>query len=159
MARRHKYSYSGNYYPRYANDNYRPRPRLVYSSPLKPRIAVRGFRFPKVALLGLLSAAERRRRYFDDLVRSQEDRRRFDPRRSLAPPGALSRAARVLRVASPSQYSTDPGRVPVGITFAAPEKVAICVRRRVRKEVLFAKGRGGGGNRPPRRNYWSDVQC
>lgn len=37
--------------------------------------------------------------------------------------------------------------------------LALCVRRKVRREVLLALGRGGGGKRRPRRNKWSDVRC
>lgn len=44
--------------------------------------------------------------------------------------------------------------------FRVPEKVAICVRRKRRKEVLFAKRRTGKGSRSPKhRNYYSEVSC
>lgn len=51
------------------------------------------------------------------------------------------------------------------IGFENPHQVMICVRRRQRKEVLFALGLGGKGGRaklkfrPPRRNYYSNVDC
>ena len=49
--------------------------------------------------------------------------------------------------------------VPVDIGFRVPSKVAICVRRKTRKEVIFAKGKGGKGTRRPKRNKWCDVHC
>lgn len=54
-----------------------------------------------------------------------------------------------------------PGRfLPFGLSFAQPDKVALCVRRKTRREVLFAKGKGGGGRRRrPRKNWFSKVSC
>lgn len=47
-----------------------------------------------------------------------------------------------------------------GLTFAAPNKVLLCVRRKRRKEVMFAKNKAGKrGQRKPRRNYWSSISC
>lgn len=43
--------------------------------------------------------------------------------------------------------------------FTEPKQVPICVRRKERREVLLAKGKGGGNHKPPRRNNWSDVEC
>lgn len=43
--------------------------------------------------------------------------------------------------------------------FRQPKAVAICVRRKQRREVLFASGKGGKGWRRKRRNAWSDVHC
>lgn len=46
------------------------------------------------------------------------------------------------------------------ITFEAPDRVAVCIRRKRRKEVLFAKRKAGrGGNRPPRRTWLSKISC
>lgn len=44
--------------------------------------------------------------------------------------------------------------------FNVPDDVAVCVRRRMRREVLHAlrKTRGGAGSRK-RRNFWSGVYC
>lgn len=48
-----------------------------------------------------------------------------------------------------------------GIRFASPRGVAICVRRKIRKEVLFALGVGGQGGRKnkPRRSAGSEISC
>lgn len=45
-------------------------------------------------------------------------------------------------------------------TFDAPREVAICVRRKQRREVIFAKRKTGKGARARRhRNFWSNVKC
>nr|DAW08222.1 MAG TPA: hypothetical protein [Microviridae sp.] len=53
--------------------------------------------------------------------------------------------------------------LPVKLGFDIPKKVAICVRRKQRKEVLFAKHKTGAGSgrrsKAPKRNQWSDVKC
>lgn len=43
----------------------------------------------------------------------------------------------------------------------APDRVLLCVRRKMRKEVLHALKKTGKGvsQRKPRRNQWSDVHC
>lgn len=159
MRRRAKPSYRRNYIPRYANDNFR-RPRLVFSQPTLPRQARSAWRGVfRSAVLAAALGNSRRSRYLSDLdaaVLASEDRRLFDPRRSVRPAGALSRGARRLVV---PEVSTASGTIPVGIGFADSSKVAICVRRRVRREVIFAKRKGGGNHRPPLKSYWSDVQC
>lgn len=51
------------------------------------------------------------------------------------------------------------------IGFEDPSRVMICVRRKQRREVIFAKKLGGAAGRrkrrfkPPSRNYYSDVDC
>lgn len=46
------------------------------------------------------------------------------------------------------------------IGFANPWQVVICVRRKRRKEVMFATGRAGkGGQKSPKRNWYSEVRC
>lgn len=45
------------------------------------------------------------------------------------------------------------------LTFRTPDRVALCVRRKQRRQVLHALRRTGRGNRPPRRNAWSNVSC
>lgn len=86
---------------------------------------------------------------------SLEDRREFHPAiRWLRPARALRRdAARVVE----RHGGTQARRAVFG--FNVPNLVSICVRRKVRREVLLAMGRGGGGKRRPRRNSWSDIVC
>lgn len=51
--------------------------------------------------------------------------------------------------------------VPAGVAFNDSRTVAICVRRKERREVLFATRRTGrGSNRNIRhRNEWSKIKC
>ena len=52
------------------------------------------------------------------------------------------------------------GHLPVNVAFSQPKQVAVCIRRKARREVLFAKNRTGKGARSRRtRNQWSDVKC
>lgn len=46
------------------------------------------------------------------------------------------------------------------MVFGAPRHVMICVRRKIRDEVLHALGKTGkGSGRPRRRNQYSKVRC
>lgn len=84
------------------------------------------------------------------------DLRRYDPRRDLRPAFATVRkAARISERPSRSSLLMAPGR----FGFADPRKVMICVRRKERRQVLFAKGVGGSRVRRGRRNAWSYVFC
>lgn len=48
---------------------------------------------------------------------------------------------------------------PQSIGFTRPSDVAICVRRKTRREVLFAIGAGGGRVRKGKRTYKSRFHC
>lgn len=52
-------------------------------------------------------------------------------------------------------------QVPVGVRFESPYKVLTCVRRKIRREVIFARDKAGRGvkRRQPRRNWRSNVVC
>lgn len=95
-----------------------------------------------------------------------EDRRSYHPLQAYAPPATLGyRSARRIVERHPLAkrkvrpgVSYTPGRSV--LAFAVPDKVAVCVRRARRREVMFASGRAGKrGQRRPRRNYWSSVAC
>lgn len=45
------------------------------------------------------------------------------------------------------------------LKFAAPKKTMICIKRKIRREVLLAFGRGGGRHKNPKRNRHSEVSC
>lgn len=45
------------------------------------------------------------------------------------------------------------------VAFASPRKVMVCVRRKERREVLFAKKRTGAGNKRPRWTETSYTAC
>lgn len=50
------------------------------------------------------------------------------------------------------------GYVPTHVRFSAPESVVKCIRRKRRREVLFAKKRLNG-NAKKSRNFWSKISC
>lgn len=52
-------------------------------------------------------------------------------------------------------------QVPVGVQFHSPLKVVTCVRRKVRRAVIFAKKKSGRGvkRRRPRRTFRSEIWC
>lgn len=89
------------------------------------------------------------------LLREIEDRRNFHP-------AGPQRDARSFALSSHSLSASPSKRrdVPRGVSFAVPDEVLICVRRRQRKEVLHALDKTGrAGQKPPRRNYYSDIHC
>lgn len=68
--------------------------------------------------------------------------------------------ARANTIFSPSSYPVGL-QVPVGVQFESPFKVITCLRRKVRREIMFAKRRAGYGKkvRKPRRTWRSNVSC
>lgn len=112
----------------------RPILRLSNLSPIRvspPRIAT--------------PVADRRRFYPDTLVMRREHRRPHIP----ASPRISDR-----------RLVIDPfGPLKQTVRFAVPKRIALCIRRKVRKEVILATGSGGGRHRKPRRNEFSDVRC
>lgn len=48
-----------------------------------------------------------------------------------------------------------------GVQFANPRRVVVCVRRKIRKEVMFALGVGGQAGRKakPRKSAGSEISC
>lgn len=85
-------------------------------------------------------------------LRLIEDRRLFP--RQLAWPKARRLDGHVL--ARVAEKRRGPSLVQA---FVAPRSVAICVRRKRRKEVLHARGVAGGRVRRGKRNQWLDVRC
>lgn len=90
------------------------------------------------------------------LARSLEDRRQFHPG---------TRPARSLKRSDAQLVIRDPiggvrlNKLAFKVGFKVPSRVALCVRRKERREVLHARGAAGGKVRPPRRNEFSDVRC
>lgn len=84
-----------------------------------------------------------------------EDRRTFHPARMFRAPLSVSRRAFAKVVARPNRALHRET-----FSFAVPQKVALCVRRKERREVLHAlKRTRSGGGRSKRRNAWSAVKC
>lgn len=112
----------------------------------------------------------------DDPLLAFEDRRQFHPLQSNRP-ALMSWASDVVvnygrNVVSKALYENIPGRraldrgktyVEAGLAFRDPERVAICVRRQIRREVLFAlsphRRIGSGRGKRRRRNWASAIRC
>lgn len=93
------------------------------------------------------------------------DRRVFYPSLDIRPAMRLSgRPARVVSPPVKKPASANPGKPQThswsGLLFDRPKEVDVCVRRGVRKEVLFAMRVAGlTGLRPPKLNPFSRVSC
>lgn len=98
------------------------------------------------------------------------DARRFHPEpllRSICEPKVAARltlpkksAVSVRGASSTPVGNRRMGHLPTNVAFSQPAKVSVCIRRKARREVLFAKNRTGKGARSRRtRSYWSDVKC
>lgn len=98
------------------------------------------------------------------------DTRRFHPDpivRPIAEPKAASRLKLPRESAVSSHRSVQDrsrnsraGTLPVQVAFSQPKQVTVCIRRKTRREVLFAKKRTGKGAQSRRTlNQWSDVKC
>lgn len=81
-----------------------------------------------------------------------EDRRQFHPMRTVRP-------ARTLR-GTPARITVKSFADPRW-QFEHPRRVLVCVRRKERRQVMFALKRTGKGSRSRRRrrNYFSEVKC
>lgn len=104
--------------------------------------------------------AEQQIARLDDILAS-EDRRTYHPAQQ-RPAGALIRRATRL-VVSPTHSlgGAVKNKLPAAVQFAQPRAVAICVRRRARREVLHALRltKRGSGSGTRRRNTYSKVKC
>lgn len=91
-----------------------------------------------------------------------EDRRTYYPDKIVRPAVTMSRRdqrrlvekARDVNREGPSRFDA------LRLGFAVPEKVAICVRRNQRREVILALNKGGKGAKSPRRRTeYSEISC
>lgn len=90
-----------------------------------------------------------------------EDRRLYHPEGLQRPALATWRPATRLVIKAQPKQAKRFRSPPIGVSFAVPAKVAICVRRQRRKEVLHAKRVAGssGGFRKRRRSFYSSISC
>ena len=85
-----------------------------------------------------------------------EDRRLYHPARRVLPVRTRRRVARLEAARQTPLYRPAAHHVQ----FAHPKQVIICVRRNRRKEIMHAlKKTGRGGQKKPKRNFWSEVKC
>lgn len=90
-------------------------------------------------------------------LRDIEDRRTWHPQADKRPARSITRSQHKLVI--PKSSGSRP--LPKRVQFDAPKQVLICIRRKRRKEVLFAKKKTGKGSRARRHrhNYFSEVIC
>lgn len=98
-----------------------------------------------------------------------EDRRTFHPLKKNRPAATLDGKQHTLKihhetrgpkqVIRPRVHSSN--RLSNTVGFNAPKSVLICIRRKQRKEVLFAKRltTKGAGAKRHRRNEYSNIRC
>lgn len=93
-------------------------------------------------------------------LKAFSDLRRWHPDKVRAA-DSLPRSAARLQIAQGKTSFPKRSALPWRIGFAQPKGVAVCVRRKSRREVLFALNRTGAGARAyrRRRNEWSSVKC
>lgn len=90
----------------------------------------------------------------DNLLTSIEDNRLFHPEQPWNPPAELPGLPARIRT-DRSRFSSVPQEA-----FAVPHRTAVCIRRKTRREVIFAKRRNGRGGRSRRHfNFNSWVKC
>lgn len=114
-----------------------------------------------------------------DILRSRrdpltlfEDRRQYYPERYTEPARSFTSTRHRLQIRSkvyPSKeqahYQSPTSYVhaylPAQIGFARPNEVLICVRRKIRREVMFAKRKAGrsGGQNKRKLNEYSMIRC
>lgn len=102
-----------------------------------------------------------------------EDRRTWHPEGAMRPARSFNSSRHRLRLINSPVTKIQNGR-PNGrygykqnfnqpshrIGFEAPEKTLICVRRKIRAEVLHAKKKAGKtGQKKPKFNYYSKIAC
>lgn len=97
------------------------------------------------------------------------DRRRYHPEQDFAAPLTFAgRPASYTVVDRPSKSQKQIDRfgaklrsqTKAAVAFAEPTRLALCVRRNQRKEVLHATGKAGKrGQKKPRRNFFSRITC
>lgn len=88
-------------------------------------------------------------------VSSYEDHRLFTPAEK-----ALRSTRRVSQIVThrPKAGSRRASQLPWALSFKDPTHAIICVKRKMRREVLMAKGKGGANSRPRRRST-SNIWC
>lgn len=96
-----------------------------------------------------------------------EDRRRWHPEGEFSPARGYSKLSTTLTRSTPNVNRPNPRPKSARLfisdlkeTFTEPKRVAICVRRQIRKEVLHAlRQTGGTGQNRPTYNANSMVSC
>lgn len=135
-----------------------PSPRVTYPDPLRPRFVP--VDPPQKTRYKITKRVVTVTRPTPRPLQQVEDRRHWHPLGKAAPAGVIGRRAARAIIEKPR---SNPYRDPfpsLKLGFAVPSKVALCVRRKTRREVIHATGqtrKGAGARR--RRNPYSNVEC
>lgn len=94
-------------------------------------------------------------------LRQVDDRRSFHPDGFFRPAKLVSGISASINAGRTYSLFGTPKRqsMPVGVKFKVPSKTVICIRRKMRKEVILALGHSGKGGKKRRRNWYSNVRC
>lgn len=98
-------------------------------------------------------------------LRVYEDRRSFHPQGKSAPARSFSSTRHRLKVAQtyipgPTYTQSLFSTLPVAIGFQQPKDVLVCVRRKERREVMFAlKKAGKSGQQTRKLSEYSGIRC
>lgn len=135
----------------------RTRTRGIITPSYRYRLPVRSTSSLPITTLGTFRTFQRLATPSVSRLRVYEDRRLWHPDGLARPARSFDRATTLkMGPAKPSR----PWQLPSAVNFTAPSRVVLCVRRKIRKQVMFAKHKAGrGGQRPPRWSYWSSVNC
>lgn len=116
------------------------------------------------------------RNFRRESLEDYEDRRRFHPLQAAAPALSYNQRRSLLTLgARPANrrsvyhtpgYAAQPlnlfSATKAAIAFARPRRVLVCIRRKIRREVMHAlmkTGAGQGKQKPPIRNWLSQISC
>lgn len=94
-----------------------------------------------------------------------EDRRLYHPEQAQRPALSFRGAKHSLTVTTNTPKKIqgrfgDRSQTKGTVAFGQPNALLVCVRRKVRKEVLHAfRKTGKRGNKKPRRNWLSSISC
>lgn len=95
-------------------------------------------------------------------LRQIEDRRTYGYKAYVQPYRDIYNRPARLKVFSPSikkAIERNSNQLPWRIGFYNSSRVAVCIRRKVRREIMHAKGHAGGHVRPPKFNEASLIHC
>lgn len=91
-------------------------------------------------------------------LRLVEDRRQWHPDGPRRAATGFNRWAP--RIIAPGWAAVAGAAVTAKLAFAGSSAVPICIRRKTRREVIFAKRKAGRrGQRRPRRSWFSKIHC
>lgn len=151
----------------HSNHRRRPQPGRTYRG---PTLKERAWQYTPLSIRRAIYQKQAQKRH--DL-RQYEDRREFHPQGKQRPARSFNSFHHRLRVAGipivevarPAGYQqnfiTDNFEaLPYKVGFVQPKRVLICVRRKIRREVMHAlKFAGGTGQKKPKYNHYSSVSC